>query len=119
MKKRLIGSLLAGILCLGLLSGCGDKIPEGMSEEVYNNGVKLIEVIDQYLDLEIDEEEAKDKLDRLDSIFEMYDEQGDEDAFNLEINASYLEWKISKNDMEGLLEARNDTANILGLKERK
>ncbi len=62
MKK--IVSILLVILILGCFVGC-ESIPEGMPEYTYKLGVEALDVTDQYLDLKITKNEAKNRLDEL------------------------------------------------------
>ena len=48
MKKKPNYFLLI-ILCLFTFVGCGNKIPEGMSEETFFLGERLLETTDQHI----------------------------------------------------------------------
>lgn len=61
MKKAAL--ILSAFLFI-FVTGCS-QIPEGFTQEGYDTGVKVLEVIDQYLDGEISEDTAQEKLDRL------------------------------------------------------
>lgn len=64
MKKKSITILLALYLCCSA-AACGNKVPDGMSQETYDTGVKALEIMDKYNDADIDAEEANKRLDAL------------------------------------------------------
>lgn len=60
MRKILIA------LCLALcLTGCGK--PANVSEDVYNLGLKAVDVTEQFLSADLTADEAKEKLDEIKS----------------------------------------------------
>ena len=63
IKKIIIAVLLSSMMLT--FSACGKSIPECMSEEVYDYGVRALNVMDKYNDMEISADEASDRLDGL------------------------------------------------------
>ena len=61
MKKILaMGLILALCLC-----GCGSKGLKGIPQDTYDDMVKITEIVDEYLDLEMDADEAQEKIEQL------------------------------------------------------
>lgn len=61
MKKILaMGLILALCLC-----GCGSKGLKGIPQDTYDDMVKITEIVDEYLDLEMDADEAQEKVEQL------------------------------------------------------
>lgn len=52
---------------LASLSACGqdESLPEVMSQELYDTGVNVLNVMDKYNEMDIDAEEAESRLDAL------------------------------------------------------
>ena len=63
MKKIFIATLFC--LILAFSSGCGSHVPNGMSDETYNVGVKALEIMDKYNNADITADEADERLDSL------------------------------------------------------
>lgn len=60
IKKIIIAVLLSSMMLT--FSACGKSIPEGMSEEVYDYGVKALDIMDKYNDMEISVDDADSRL---------------------------------------------------------
>lgn len=60
IKKIIIAVLLSSMMLT--FSACGKVIPEGMSEELYDYGVKALDIMDKYNDKEISEYDANSEL---------------------------------------------------------
>lgn len=76
--KKIIALL---VVCV-LLAGCGQadkKIPEDMSEEAYDTGCKMIEVMDKYHVGDISKEDCYDTLNNLCSHVDSLDHSGEEE----------------------------------------
>lgn len=65
--KKIVSLFLIFCLCVGMLGGCGSKnvVPDDMSEEVYNIGVKAVKVLDKYLAADMDLETAQKEISNL------------------------------------------------------
>lgn len=64
MRKRLITLLIITLLAASI-TACGNKIPDGMSQETYDVGVTALEIMDKYNSADIDADEAYSRLDTL------------------------------------------------------
>lgn len=64
MRKRLITLLIITLLAASI-TACGNKIPDGMSQETYDVGVTALEIMDKYNSADIDADEADSRLDTL------------------------------------------------------
>ncbi len=110
------------------VSGCSSR-PGGLTEETYRTGKNALEAIDQYLDGEITAQEAHDKInlyyDILDKHNDSLDENEDNDKLSFNCSSIKLECMIASyaivkidagfsDEMESLLESRNDIAEIIG-----
>lgn len=112
-----------------LLSGCGGK-PSNISDEHYQYGKKAIEIIDSYLDYEIDADEAYQQMKNLSARKETLPqtEFGDKTHsadFGVEVgvsNADFylleLRYNPSNEHLQKLIEARNRIADEIGMKQR-
>lgn len=112
MKKIL--SLLLVILILGCFVGC-DSIPEGMPEHTYKLGVEALDVTDQYLDLKITKDEAKNRLDELLDRINSLD-NGDLQTNFIWTDINSICWELvqlDSSDME-IITLRNRLAETLG-----
>jgi len=121
MKK--VALVFSSILFL-FVTGCS-QIPEGFTQAGYDTGVKALEAIDQYLDGEISEDNAQEKLDRLSDLLEAQAETAEENGEELasvKLNLIGLKCSlISHNigdawgvDIGQILEERNEIAEKLG-----
>lgn len=122
MKKAAL--ILSAFLFI-FVTGCSPKIPEGFTQEGYDTGVKALEAIDQYLDGEISEDSAQEKLDRLSDLLraqaEAAKENGEEMAAaklsRLMSTCSLISYRIGDAwgvDIGEILEERNEIAEELG-----
>lgn len=97
MRKKLISFTLC--VAMTCLFGCGgSKIPDGMSEDTYNIGVKALEIMDKYNNADITSDEADERLDALhDKIKSLEFEDGsDESTQNTLVSTSisYFQYLI-------------------------
>lgn len=121
MKKAVL--ILSAFLFI-FVTGCS-QIPEGFTQEGYDTGVKVLEVIDQYLDGEISEDTAQEKLDRLSDLLraqaeaarENGEEMADAKLSRLNATCSLISYNIGDAwgvDIGQILEERNEIAEELG-----
>ena len=63
--KRIRLGMVSGLLIIGLM-GCGNKSgdgkPKNVSDEIYDYGVAIVEVMDKYLDDEVSADEVVEKM---------------------------------------------------------
>ena len=114
MKKTVLVFITA-LLFVGLV-GCGGKSkPKNVSEEVYNRGVEVIEIVDKYLDDEVSLEEVGKVL-ALDNVeFVTNEEIAIRDAI-----VNIWEYVLRNYETkENILEWRNGLAELLKLELRK
>ena len=66
--RKAAAVLLIALILVGL-NGCsnGHGKPKEVSDNTYNTTIKIIEVIDEYLDFEIDAKEALERFKRLEN----------------------------------------------------
>ena len=127
MKKIVI---LVLIISICLCTACGYK--SNIDERTEKVAEQMISVVDQYLDFEIEAEEAKEKVANLSTrIAEPDDNASSEEkdlhlyAIHLENQMRFVSYQIIKKDPEGLAEAeedllnaRNKVAEIIGKRQR-
>lgn len=58
MKKKIIALLMALTLSASIIACGGKKLPDGMSQDTYDTGIKALEIMDKYNDADIDADEA-------------------------------------------------------------
>ncbi len=65
LKKAI--TFIVSISLLATFSACGkdESLPEGMSQELYDTGVNVLKVMDKYNDMNLNVEEAEERLDAL------------------------------------------------------
>ena len=64
--KKIIGLILSVILCVVSLTGCGEDKPQDyISKENVEVMKQMVEVVDKYLDSDLDADHAKEKLNRI------------------------------------------------------
>lgn len=79
MIRKKIFSLLICMTMIFAMVGCSKKeqeLPKEIGQEVYELTSKVANYAQQYLDAEIDAEEVKDKIARLNEQIEALDEEG-------------------------------------------
>lgn len=62
--KKFIGILLAIVMLISM-SGCGQKVPYGFTNETYSLGNEALKVMDSFLGGEMDIDEAEEELSRI------------------------------------------------------
>lgn len=63
LKKSI--AFIVSISMIATLSACGESLPEGMSQELYDTGVNALKIMDKYNDADINAEEAESRLESL------------------------------------------------------
>lgn len=115
MKKAAL--ILSAFLFI-FVTGCSQKIPEGLTQESYDTGVKALETIDQYLDGEIGKDEVMENLglysDLLNGYWEKADKQNKSTVFLVYIHCYLAYYSAGDDDAILLLEDRNNLAERLG-----
>lgn len=127
--KRVLGVLVAIVMCCGLLAGCGsDGKPEEMNEDIYSYGVKAVEVIDSFLESDLTIDEAVDKTDALSASADSIETDESSDKL-VQTNLSTLSLQfftisvrnhrgsdVSSDDMSDLREMRETLKDLLNMK---
>lgn len=84
MKKKLLTLFISLTLSISFVACGGQKIPNGMSQDTYDTGLKALEIMDKYNDADINADEADKRLealsDKLDSL-ELSDDESAENSF--------------------------------------
>lgn len=125
MKK--ITSLLLSLAMITSLSACGEKEEAKdlhISKEMCTVGEKVVEVVDDYIDLKISYDEAYEKIQHLNSqANSIYDKNQNNDEYWKELGIKThiisIEWEIVCDSYYELIEARNDLAEDLELETRE
>ena len=115
--KRTVLRLMTVLLVIGLV-GCGSsksKKPENVSDEVYNHGVAVVEVMDKYLDDKVDWEEVGTVIFGSEVVFETNEER----AIENEINVVWKGVIRFYDNKEKTIEFRNALADLLNLEARE
>lgn len=108
MKKKFLI-----IICFLLIVGCGGK-PAGISDEMYDTAVYVVNVVDSYLEGESELEETYDKISNLN--IPEYDDIADDDASvyisisSIKTTLFSMEPSIGTQTISDLKEKRNDLA---------
>ena len=120
MKGRKIFVLLLCIAVAFVVVGCGEKIPEGFTEDEYEKCQKVIDAIDGYLDAEIAGEDAVEKLDVLSGQLEISDNYKVAHIGNQASHASrYINrivlgfYNTDKADLQKIKDARDEIIKTL------
>ena len=128
MKKR--GLVVVLVLCLSLslsLIACGKKIPNGISEEAYNYGLKVVETTESFLNADISVDEARVKVNTLSDLLSSLDsEEFNEQMLSTKvatlslsfINAAIQEsihGKVPSDNLKDIREQLNSIKDDLGL----
>ena len=118
--KKLLSIILAVIISMSCV-GCGTN---GIDKTVYESGVKALEVFDSYyFDMEISNEEAREKLD----VLEKRTSTGDEfdylkkdysDRIDISHKIAMMNIYLLGTTEDKALKERNDLAKILGKSTR-
>lgn len=103
MRKILI------MLCLALgLTGCGK--PSTVSEDVYNLGIKAIEVTEQFLSADLTKDEAYEKLDSIEG--KLIPDGDYSKDLSVETYLGVLAWSVKTSDDvskdEGIKKVKDD-----------
>lgn len=123
--------VVAMICIIGCIFICAcSSVPNGMSEQHYQYGLKVLEIIDQYLDYDISAEEAYQRItDTEKRSNELpnsdFGDDDNEGNFDIEFNVtmtSYAMMKVmhdpTQDNYKELLSQRNKLASCLGKKSR-
>lgn len=111
LKKAI--TFIVSISMLATLSACGESLPEGMSQELYDTGVNVLKIMDKYNDADINAEEAESRLDALQDEIDDMNLNDSETAQALSIQADINSYKLA------LLTNKSDTYTITDeLRER-
>lgn len=62
--KKLIALLMTASMFI-CMTACKDKIPNGMSQELYDTSVNALKIMDKYNDMDINADDAYDRLNGL------------------------------------------------------
>ena len=131
-KQKFGGFILKKIFILALIGvfgfvllGCGrDTAPEGVSDEVFEIGSQGLDIVDQYLDNDLNRSDAVSQLDELiDDLIDIIDDLIDED--NIEVDDEDVEWALivvtdaidggrSDSDEDEMMTRRDALAELLG-----
>ena len=129
MKAKRCFAMPLLLIMLSILIGCSSKL-DNVSDEHYQYGMKAIEIVDSYLDYDIDAEEAYNKVDELmgradtlpneniSSATCVMDTCIECDVSLIKYKFSDLHWHPSNENLEKLKEYRNSLAEYLNLNKR-
>lgn len=110
--KRFAISVLVLILCLGLFA-CGGK-PEGLSDEQYEEALKVVETADKYLDGTLTRDEAEEEVKYSSSGFDVAEMGSDESlASSVKTDILMVIGDIMHSSDETLKESRNELARAI------
>lgn len=123
MKKRLFGIVLG--MCLVGAVGCGgeEKLPDGISQGMYDLGIKAVKVTDKYLNADLSLEEAYEELENISSQTSKTMDDSKEWDLSVSIDISSIEsqlWSM-KNPFgsdytdQDIKESKQDLEELLGL----
>ena len=87
---------MALCLVVSLLVGCGK--PSNVSEDVYNLGLKAVEVTEQFLSADLTADEAQKKLEEIEDRILDDDEYSDNVSVRLRISLTATHIGYAKND---------------------
>ena len=130
MKKIVrVVALVLVIVMAASTAGCErkPKIPDHMSEAVYNYGNRAVEIIDAYLDFKISTEEAHERLQALIDMEDALPKHTGENEVIERSNRSrvvscvaqlHLSTMSKKDTLDVVTAKRNELAKLLELKER-
>ena len=121
MKKRFALIVVFIILVSVFLSSCSKKAK--ISESVYNSAVLIVDIIDSYLEDEIEIEEAKFYIQiRLDDLNEHCAPDGTEEYYYdlstsmkaISLQSTLLLYSMHASTRNDLIESRNELAKYIG-----
>lgn len=130
MAKKLISLII--ICCILIFAGCGSNVgtkPDNVSSIHYTAGTKAIEIIDDFLDMNITSEEAQTKLKEVEGRL-----PGDSKGDNLyiELDISILQSELARlgystdfdkdsisKDTKDIVKTRNDLAELVNEESRE
>lgn len=121
--KRFLACILAVVFLL-CCTGCGNGIPEGFTEEVYEVGKNILDTVDSYLDGEFNDDEAEEKIERFYDILDTYEAKYENDnktstnILSLQsfcLSLVYNIGKTSAENMSHIIDTRDSLAEMLGL----
>lgn len=104
MKKT--KSITAIFLILFLLSACSSR-PKYMDETTYKLGTKALEIMDQYNNAELTEDEARKQLDEIYSrlsVRTFSDDESSQEVQNESVKASVLGYEITMSSKGNIYE---------------
>ena len=121
--KRIFSMICAVAICLGM-SGCR---PVDVDKNTYKLGKEAISIIDDYLDFEIEKDEAKEKMDKISDAMRRLSQRDIDKKYidNVRIVDGYVGMSgtyiisIKLNKEKELLKYRNILADILNEPQRK
>lgn len=108
--KNLFKGMILGMLCI-MLVACGGK-PSDMSDNGYEIGEKILDVTSQYLDGDLDNNEAKGKIEKL--IYQIEtatDYNKDDKVFQTGADIYQAMSKSSQKDVQALKQELKDLLN--------
>ena len=115
-------SVLLALYLSFSISSCGNKLPDGMSQETYDIGVKALEIMDKYNSSDIDAEETDRRLDALCSKLEGLElsdtAEGyglSEDSYNNNVQISISSFQYKLFNEEDTYSAADNLRETLGL----
>lgn len=103
--KRVLSVLLAAVLCVGMLTGCGGK-PEDVSQDVYDLGIETCDVLDDYIQGKMKQNTCEEKLEEIADRARVLRED-DSKTFNDGIILTYI--CLSPSDVSYLYFAEGET----------
>lgn len=108
MKRQLI---LIATICF-ILVGCGGK-PSGISDEMYDTAVYVVDAVDLYLEGEATSEETYEKIDSLNipESDESDDLSVEIEILNVKTALFGLKESVGTSSISDVKDARNDLAN--------
>ena len=121
MKKIFILTLI-GVFGF-ILVGCGNRVPQGVSSEVFEIGSHGLEIVDQYLNNDLNRNIAVSQLDTLldqmsDVIDDLFDEDNTEDDEDVEwaliVVTDAVDDGLANSNAEEMQTRRDALAKILG-----
>lgn len=129
MKKQIAGVMVAGLAAL-MITACGGSKTK-VSNKAQSVGKSAIEVVDQYLDGDLDYDDVSDQLDELSEELDYTSEDSDKDKdthfgdSSVQSDIVLLGSEIFQDHFEGtsdtyddIVDKRNELAETIGEKKR-